>query len=140
MSESQKDNHTQSDGSQYYIPSSIEKKRAVTMYVLSWIIMIAWKNEINQFELFHLKQSLGRWSCFLLMFIVSLVLLFVPYIKILALLLVFSMVVVLSIFIKQARDWKYNYDTTNKLSIFQWIWWWILNLFEKEIDAKEKSN
>lgn len=140
MPESQKDNYIQSDKSQYYIPSSIEKKRAVTMYVLSGIIMTAWKNEINQFELFHLKQSLGRWSCFLLVFIVSLILLFVPYIKIIALLVVFSMVVMLSIFIKQARDWKYNYDSTNKLSVFQWIWWWILNLFEKNIDDKEKSN
>lgn len=135
MSESQKDNYIKSD-SQYYVPSSIEKKRAVTMYVLSWIIMTAWKSEINQFELFHLKQSLGRWSCFLLMFIVSLVLLFVPYIKIVALLLVFSMIIVLSIFIKQARDWKYIYDSTSKLSIFQWIWWRILNLFEKNTEIK----
>lgn len=137
MSESQKDSHIQLD-SQHYIPSSIEKKRAVTMYVLSWIIMTAWKNEMNQFELFHLKQSLGRWSCFLLVFIVSLILLFIPYIKILALLFVFSMIVMLSIFVKQARDWRYDYDTKNKLSIFQWVWWRILNLFEKEIDTKKK--
>lgn len=137
MSESQKDSHIQLD-SQHYIPSSIEKKRAVTMYVLSWIIMTAWKNEMNQFELFHLKQSLGRWSCFLLVFIVSLILLFIPYIKILALLFVFSMIVMLSIFVKQARDWMYDYDTKNKLSIFQWVWWRILNLFEKEIDTKKK--
>lgn len=135
MSESQKDNYNQSNA-QYYIPSSIEKKRAVTMYVLSWIIMTAGKSEINQFELFHLKQSLGRWSCFLLIFIVSLILLFVPYVKILALLLVFSMIIVLSLFIKQARDWKYEYNNESKLSIFQWVWWRILNLFEKEINTK----
>lgn len=120
-----------------YVPSSIEKKRAVTMYVLSWIIMMIGRKDINQFELFHLKQSLWRWSCFLLIFILSLILLFVPYVKILALLLVFSMIIVLSIFIKQARDWKYHYEQETKISVFQWIGWWILDLFE--VDLKKNK-
>ena len=42
-----------------YIPSSTEKKRAVMMYLLIGIIVVAFNNqEKNDFELFHLKQAL----------------------------------------------------------------------------------
>lgn len=133
MLDPKEDKNISESESPKYVPSSIEKKRAVTMYVLSWIIMMIWRKDINQFELFHLKQSLWWWSCFLLVFILSLILLFVPYIKILALLLVFSMIVVLSVFIKQARDWKYHYESETKISVFRWVGWWILDLFEVDL-------
>jgi len=42
-----------------YIPSSTEKKRAVMMYLLIGIIVVAFKNQKkSDFEQFHLKQSL----------------------------------------------------------------------------------
>lgn len=42
-----------------YIPSSTEKKRAVMMYLLIGIIVIAFNNQKkSDFEQFHLKQSL----------------------------------------------------------------------------------
>ena len=44
---------------QIYVPSSTEKKRAVMMYLLMGIIVIAFNNKKNSdFEQFHLKQSL----------------------------------------------------------------------------------
>jgi hypothetical protein len=42
-----------------YIPSSTEKKRAVMMYLLIGIIVVAFNNQKkSDFESFHLKQSL----------------------------------------------------------------------------------
>jgi len=42
-----------------YIPSSTEKKRAVMMYLLIGIIVVAFNNQKKtDFEQFHLKQSM----------------------------------------------------------------------------------
>ena len=42
-----------------YVPSSTEKKRAVMMYLLIGIIVVAFNNQNkSNFEQFHLKQSL----------------------------------------------------------------------------------
>ncbi len=42
-----------------YMPSSTEKKRAVMMYLLMGIIVVAFNNQKkSDFEQFHLKQSL----------------------------------------------------------------------------------
>ena len=42
-----------------YVPSSTEKKRAVMMYLLIGIIVVALNNQKkNDFESFHLKQAL----------------------------------------------------------------------------------
>jgi hypothetical protein len=42
-----------------YIPSSTEKKRAVMMYLLIGIIIVAFNNQKKtDFEQFHLKQSI----------------------------------------------------------------------------------
>lgn len=42
-----------------YVPSSTEKKRAVMMYLLIGIIVVAFNNQKkSDFEQFHLKQAL----------------------------------------------------------------------------------
>ncbi len=42
-----------------YMPSSTEKKRAVMMYLLIGIIVVAFNNQKkSDFESFHLKQAL----------------------------------------------------------------------------------
>jgi hypothetical protein len=41
-----------------YIPSSKEKKRAVIMYFLFGIMMVIADKKTNEFEYFHLKQSM----------------------------------------------------------------------------------
>ncbi len=62
-----------------YIPSSSEKKRAVMMYLLLGIILVATsKSDVSSFEVAHFKQALGRWLVFLTTVLVSIVLLFIP--------------------------------------------------------------
>jgi len=41
-----------------YVPSSLEKKRVVLMYLFFGIIIFVTKKEMSVFEYFHLRQSL----------------------------------------------------------------------------------
>lgn len=114
-----------------YIPSSTEKKRAVMMYLLIGIIVVALNNQKkSDFEQFHLKQAVGRWAVFLLLVVVTSVFMFIPMIKYLPIFAVIIMVVFMGIFIKRARDGKYSIAQENKLAIFISLGEWIMTLFE----------
>jgi uncharacterized membrane protein len=102
-----------------YVPSSTEKKRAVMMYLLIGIIVVAFNNQKkSDFEHFHLKQSLGWRAVFLLLVVVTSVFMFIPLIRYIPIFVVVIMVVFLAIFIKRARDGKYTIAQENKLAIF----------------------
>lgn len=102
-----------------YVPSSTEKKRAVMMYLLIGIIVVALNNQKkSDFEQFHLKQALGRWSVFLLLVVVTSIFMLLPVIKYVPIFAVIVMVIFMAIFIKRARDGKYSIAEENKLSIF----------------------
>jgi len=122
-----------------YTPSSTEKKRAVMMYLLIGIIVVALNNQKkNAFESFHLKQSLGWRSVFLLLMIASAIFMFLPIIKYLPVFVVLIMVIFLGVFIKRARDGKYTIAQENKLSIFVSLGGWVMDLFEVKQEVKEK--
>ena len=117
-----------------YMPSSSEKKRAVLMYLFIGIVVYLSKKDVNVFEYYHLKQATGRRILFLFTLVVSIVLLFIPVIKILAALLLIVFIAAWGIWIKQARDWFYDYwSKTNILSLFSWVGNRFLNLFEIEM-------
>ncbi len=124
-----------------YIPSSTEKKRAVMMYLLIGIIVVALNNQKkNDFETFHLKQSLWWRAVFLLLIVATSVMMLLPLIKYIPIFAVIIMVIFLGIFIKRARDGKYNIAEENKLAIFYALWGWIMTLFEiKEEKESEKQ-
>ncbi|MCX6824185.1 MAG: hypothetical protein NT085_03585 [candidate division SR1 bacterium] len=114
-----------------YIPSSTEKKRAVMMYLLIGIIVVAFNNQKkSDFEQFHLKQALGWRAVFLLLVVVTSIFMFIPMIKYIPIIIVVVMVTFLAIFIKKARDGKYSISQENKLAIFVGLGEWIMNLFE----------
>ena len=46
------------DGGTFYVPSSIQKKRALLMYFLMGIVMVIEEKMTNEFEYFHLKQAI----------------------------------------------------------------------------------
>jgi uncharacterized membrane protein len=101
------------------------------MYLLIGIIVVALNNQKkNAFELFHLKQSLGWRSVFLLLIVVSAIFIFLPIIKYLPLFLVVIMIIFLAVFVKHARDGKYSIKEENKLSIFHALGGWVMTLFE----------
>ena len=120
-----------------YVPSSTEKKRAVMMYLLIGIIVVAFNNQKkSDFEQFHLKQSLGWWAVFLLLIVVTSIFMFIPLIKYIPIFIVVIMVVFLAIFVKSARDGKYSIAQDNKLAVFLGLGDWIMTLFEIKQDDK----
>ena len=121
-----------------YTPSSTEKKRAVMMYLLIWIIVVAFNNQKkSDFESFHLKQAIGRRAVFLLLVVVTSIFMFIPFIKYIPILVVIVMVAFLGIFIKRARDGKYTISQENKLAIFSGLGERITNLFEVKTEEKK---
>lgn len=114
-----------------YMPSSTEKKRAVMMYLLIGIIVVAFNNQKkSDFEQFHLKQSIWWRAVFLLLVVVTSIFMFIPFIKYIPIIVVVVMVAFLTIFIKHARDGKYSISQENKLAIFVGLGEWIMALFE----------
>ena len=93
-----------STGGVLYVPSSIQKKRTIMMYFLLGIVMVISEKKTNEFEYFHLKQSIGWRIGFLILLLIDVLLLPIPYIKWIGILFLFAWVVSLIFFIKQARD------------------------------------
>lgn len=124
-----------------YVPSSTEKKRAVMMYLLIGIIVVALNNQKkSDFESFHLNQALGRRAVFLLLVVVTSIFMLLPIIKYIPIFVVIVMVVFMGIFIKRARDGKYSIAEENKLSIFHALGGWIMTLFEVKEEEKKPEN
>ena len=116
-----------------YMPSSSEKKKCVLMYILFWVLIMMWKKEITEFEYFHMKQSMWRWVIFLIVFILSVIFIFIPFIRLLWILPLVSMVGVWLYFIYQVWNWKFNSWKSGSLWFFAWFWWRILWLFQLDI-------
>ena len=111
------------------------------MYLLIGIIVVALNNQKkNAFELFHLKQSLGWRSVFLLLMMASAIFMFLPIIKYLPVFIVLVMFIFLGVFIKRARDGKYTIAQEKKLSIFVNLGGWIMDLFEVKQETKPETN
>lgn len=121
-----------------YVPSSIEKKRAVMMYFLFGVIIVIWTKKVNMFEYFHLKQSMWWWSCFILVVILSILLMFLPGLKYLWFLWLLFMVIIFVVFLKQARNGIYKLETQKYwLALFSWLVAWVVNLFEIAPSSKD---
>lgn len=121
-----------------YIPSSTEKKRAVMMYLLIGIIVVALNNQKkSDFESFHLKQALGRRAIFLLLVVTTSIFMFIPMIKYIPVFAVIVMVVFMGIFMKRAWDGKYTIAEESKMAIFHALGGWIFTLFEVKEESKE---
>lgn len=129
-----------SPSKEVYMPSSTEKKRAVMMYLLIGIIVVALNNQKkSDFESFHLKQALGWWAIFLLLVVATSVFMLLPIIKYLPIFLVIVMVVFMGIFIKRARDGKYTIEEQSKMAIFHALGGRIMTLFEVKMEEPKKE-
>ena len=114
-----------------YVPSGVEKKRAVMMYLLFGIIIAIANKKVNVYEYFHLKQSIWRWLCFILVVILSVGLLLFPGVKYLGLLAMLIMVIFFIIFVNQARKGKYKVNMVKYgFGFFPSLGVRVVNLFE----------
>lgn len=124
-----------------YVPSSVERKKAVLMYFFVWIVAALSKEEISIYEFFHLKQAIWRWMIFFVSMIVSIIFVFIPYLWVLPILVFIVFLVIWIIFVKQAYDWEYVVtDDKILLPLYASLWWWVINIFELKVykpDSKD---
>ena len=64
---------------QLYIPTSVEIKRVLLMYLLIGIMIQLAKSQLTVYEYQHLKQSLGRLIMIILTISITAPLWFIPY-------------------------------------------------------------
>lgn len=121
-----------------YVPSSVERKKAVLMYFFVWIVAALSKESLTIYEMFHLKQSIGRWMIFFMSMIGWILFVFIPYLWILPVLFFLLFVFIWIIFTKQAREGAYVIDEDKILMpFFAWIWGWVVSIFDLDIGDEE---
>ena len=125
-----------------YVPSESERKKVVLYYFLVGILISINKKNITKYEFFHLRQAIWRWTVFFLVFISSIFFMFLPFIRLVPILIFLFMFVVWIIFVKQSWEWKYSIDISWKeervlLPFFVWIWNWILSVFDVKFEIKK---
>lgn len=87
-----------------YVPSSVERKKALIMYFFVGIIASLSKDEISVYEMFHLKQALGRWMLFFIFLIGSVIFIFIPWFWVIPVFVFIVFLIIWVIFAKQARE------------------------------------
>ena len=128
-----------------YLPSSSEKKQAVMMYMVVWLVLFMWKREVSPFTHHHIKQSLGWLVSLVLVVFADLILLLIwilfaavswfifSFFSFIAFLVTLPILVVWAMWIYQATKWKYIWENemTNKFfALFSGIGNRVLNLFD----------
>ena len=64
--------------SEQYIPSTVEKKRAITaLFFVGIVMMLSVQKELSVFERYYLAFSLSLWSLGLIMFLLAVLIFFV---------------------------------------------------------------
>ncbi|MEI6426519.1 MAG: hypothetical protein WCO66_04170 [Candidatus Absconditabacteria bacterium] len=128
------------ESSLFYVPSSIQKKRALMMYFLMGIVLVLSEKKTNEFEYFHLKQAIGWWIGFFVLLLAVVLLLFIPYIKVLGVLGILAWVGLLVCFAKQARDGIYKKDlNAYRGAIFPSLGNRVVSLFELSFDEQKDT-
>jgi len=125
----------------WYMPSETERKRVIVYYLLVWVLFALSEKSISKYEYFHLKQAIGWWIVFFLVFVASFILWFIPFIRIIPFLLQLLLFVIWIYFCKQAWDWTYTVNVANwekvVLPIFSLLGSWLLELFDKKFEVKD---
>lgn len=123
-----------------YVPSETERKRVLVYYFLVGILFALSNNSLSKYEYFHLKQAIGWWIVFFLVFVSSLFLWFIPFLDLIPFLLQLVLFWIWLFFVKQAWEWKYivviNWKEKIPLPVFEGIGWWLLELFDKKFEIK----
>lgn len=119
-----------------YIPSTVEKKRAIAgLFFVGIMMMLALSKELSVYERYYLHLSVWLWSIGLMMFLWAVLVFFL-----LALLWYLYVLVLLAWFglwvfgVQQARAWVYDHNFA-AIRLLVWLWSWIISLFQDEDNA-----
>jgi CBS domain containing-hemolysin-like protein len=118
-----------------YIPSAGEKKRILLVYLLLGIMVILIKRSVSSYELFHIQQAIGRRMVFIVSLLLSVILLFLPYVYIVASIPFVLLVILWIYFVRQARNWYYEPVIQRSIVwVFAWLGQWLLMLFDLQFE------
>lgn len=102
-----------------YVPSALERKRAMLMYILFGVIATILTRKVSVYEFYHVKQATWWRAIMVLFCVVAFVLFFIPILKILPILCSICLIWIRWICVKQARDGVYIESSQKSfLSIF----------------------
>lgn len=125
-----------------YVPSSLEKKTAILGYLFVWLLILLPKKEVSPYVYIHVLRALGRRWLFIVNIMASLVLMWIPLIRILPNLV---FIVLWFLWLRSVYTaWNQNSikkeegeDSTDPLHFFAGIGGWILGVLEIELKSKE---
>lgn len=125
-----------------YVPSSVERKKAVLMYFFVGIVAALSKEKISIYEYFHLKQAMGWWMIFFIAMMIGIIFVFIPYMRILPILFFLCFLIIRWLFVKQAWEGRYTVDEDKiLLPLFAGLGGWVISIFELNIyDASEEED
>ncbi len=116
-----------------YIPSTVEKKRAISsLFFVGIVMMMVVEKELSVFERYYLALSLSLWSIGLMAFLIAILVFFLA-----SLLWYLYVIVLLAWFaiwwfsLQQAWAWKYNHEFV-AMRLIVGFGNWIVSLFEDE--------
>lgn len=118
-----------------YVPSSVERKKALLMYFFVGIVAALSKEKVSVYEFFHLKQALGRWTVFFVCMVLGIVFVFIPYLWVVPVILFLSFMIIRALFVKQAWEGQFTIQEDKVLMpFFMGIGWWIVAIFELDVE------
>lgn len=91
-----------------YVPSETERKRVVIYYLLVGILFALSNKVLSKYEYFHLKQAIGWWIVFFVVFVISLLVIWLPLIRYIPLLFQLILMGIWVFFVMQAWQGKYT--------------------------------
>lgn len=116
-----------------YIPSAIERKKAVLMYFFVGIVASLSQKKRSVYEEFHLSQAMWRWTIIFIGIVLWIGFLFIPYARVVPVFLFLCFLVVWIVFVKQAYEWVFTINEDKILMpLFASFGWWILEIFSEE--------
>ncbi len=113
-----------------YVPSSLERKRALLMYLLVGIIITVGRWWLTEFEQFHVKQALWYRLVLILRLLLITILLVIPKIRIVFLPISIVLLVYLIIFMRECLVWNRKQGDALQKKMFYGLGSWVMTLFE----------
>lgn len=113
-----------------YIPSTLEKKKAVTCILFMGILMsLVSQSSLSVYENYYLAISIGWWSLGLMVIVIIMLSLLVSFFLFISLPLFIIRFIFGGILIHQAWNWIYNHQQPI-FRLCAGLWYWLLSLFE----------
>lgn len=116
---------------QRYIPTSVEIKRALLMYLFVWIMIQISKTQLTIYEYQHLKQSLG-WFVVVMIFVwITVPLWFIPYGPLVIAVVWMGLFAYVWWLMYRAYQWHYSSQNEFLSSIGTWM----LTIFDHTVEV-----